>query len=109
MGIYFLSYLPTLVHSPGVPLIKKFIWCGLSVVQLQVHNLDWEVAFGHVNGYSPQQSLCLFLELGKIPSELMTRAQHEWNSDTIMADFVDDGFLQMMDDINQSMDSVPTT
>lgn len=65
------------------------------------------MVFGHVNGHSPQQSLCLFLELDKIPSELLTPAQHEWNSDSIMADFVSDGFLQMMDDINQSMDSVP--
>ena len=72
-----------------------------------MHNLDWEVAFGHANGQTPQQSLCLFLEPDKIPSELLIPAQHEWNSDRIMADFISDGFLQMMDDINQSMDSLP--
>ena len=72
-----------------------------------MHNLDWEVAFGHANGQTPQQSLCLFLEPDKIPSEVLIPAQHEWNSDSIMADFISDGFLQMMDDINQSMDSLP--
>ena len=77
--------------------------------QLQVHNLDWEVSFGYVNGHTPQQSLCLFLEPDKIPSELLIPVQHEWNSDSIMADFIGDGFLQMMDDINQSMDSHQAT
>ena len=69
-----------------------------------MHNLDWEIVFGHVNGSTTQQSLCLLLEPDKIPPELLTPTQHQWNPDTIMADFVDDGFLQMMDNINRSMD-----
>ena len=34
MFIYFLSYLPTLFHSPGVLLNKELIWRGLSQLQL---------------------------------------------------------------------------
>ena len=30
--IYFLSYLPTLLHSSGVPLNKKLIWRGLIII-----------------------------------------------------------------------------
>ena len=72
--------------------------------QFQVHNLDWEVAFGHAIGWSPQQSLRLLLEPNKIPSSIGALTPQEWNPETVMADFVKDGFLEMMDDINKSMD-----
>lgn len=58
-----------------------------------------------MNGHTPQQSLRLFVEPDKVPPELLVCVEREWNSDSIMADFISDGFLQMMDDINQSMDS----
>ena len=32
-NIYFLSYLPTLLHSPGVPLNKELIWPGLNYIE----------------------------------------------------------------------------
>ena len=72
-----------------------------------MHNLNWEVAFGRAKGHTTQQSVRLFLEPEKIPPELLTTSEHEWTSDTIMADFVNDGFLQMMDDINHSVDIPP--
>lgn len=57
-----------------------------------------------MNDDTVQQSLCLLLEPDKIPPELLTPTEHIWNPDNIMVDFVDDGFLQIMDDINRSMD-----
>ena len=78
--------------------------CCVVLHQLQIHNLDWEVAFGHSIGWTPQQSLCLLLEPNKIPSNIRTLTPHEWTPETVMADFVKYGFLEMMDDINRSMD-----
>ena len=34
INFFFLSYLPTLLHSPGVPLNKKLIWHGLILILL---------------------------------------------------------------------------
>ena len=59
------------------------------------------MAFGHIFGYTPQKSLSLILEPDKIPPEILTSSPHQWNPDNIMADFVGDGFLQMLDDINE--------
>lgn len=71
--------------------------------QLQVNNLNWEVSFGHVIGWTPQQSLCLLLESDRIPPEIIALTPQEWNPESVIADFVGDGFLQMMDNINKRM------
>ena len=40
----------------------------------------------------------------KIPTDVVTSAVRQWNPDSIMADFERDNFLEMMDNINQSME-----
>ena len=71
---------------------------------IQLHNLEWEVDFGRQLGKSPQQSLSLLMDPTKIPTDVVTSAARQWNPDSIMADFERDNFLEMMDNINQSME-----
>ena len=40
----------------------------------------------------------------KIPTDVIKSAAQPWNPDSIMADFEEDDFLEMMDNINQSME-----
>ena len=61
------------------------------------------MAFGHQFGNTPQQSLSLLLAPEKIPSEILASTPQRWNPDSIMADFVGDRFLQMLDDVNKSI------
>ena len=75
---------------------------------MQVHNLDWEVDFGRRFGMTPEQSLSLLVDPAKIPSNVLTSPPRQWTPESIMADFQSDGFLQMMDDINKSIDSEVT-
>ena len=72
----------------------------------QLHNIDWEVSFGCQFGMSPERSLSLLMDPTKIPAEVKTSTctAQQWNPDDIMAAFKGDNFLQMMDDINQSME-----
>ena len=71
---------------------------------LQVLNLDWEVDFGRNFDLNPEESLSLLIDPTKIPHEVKTSRPRRWNPDSIMADFEGDGFLQMMDDINRSIE-----
>ena len=40
----------------------------------------------------------------KIPTDVVTSAARQWTPDSIMADFERDNFLEMMDNINQTME-----
>lgn len=53
---------------------------------------------------SPEQSLSLLMDPTKIPTDVIKSAAQPWNPDSIMADFEEDDFLEMMDNINQSME-----
>ena len=53
---------------------------------------------------SPEQSLSLLMDPTKIPAKVTTLTAQQWNPDNIMADFERDKFLEMMDNINQSME-----
>ena len=59
--------------------------------------------FGHQFGNTPQQSLSLLMEPDKIPPEILTSTPSQWNPDSVMEEFVRDGFLQMLDNINRKL------
>ena len=53
---------------------------------------------------SPEQSLSLLLDPTKIPSDVLSSAPRQWTPDSVMDEFQADEFLQIMDDINKSID-----
>lgn len=74
---------------------------------MQLYNLYWVVSFGHQFGLTPAQSLSLLMNLENIPPEIFARvcsAPAEWSPSLVTDDFVENGFIQMMDDINKIMD-----
>ena len=71
---------------------------------MQLHNVNWEISFGRQFGMSPERCLSLLMDPTKIPAEVRTSTIQQWHPASIMAAFEGDNFLQMMDDINQSME-----
>lgn len=74
---------------------------------MQLYNLYWVASFGHGLGLMPVESLGLLMNPKTIPREIFASicsAPVEWNPSVIMDNFMENGFIQMLDDINKIMD-----
>ena len=74
---------------------------------MQLHNLSWDVSFGHLLGLKPEQSLVLFMKPENIPRESLEAirsAPKQWEPEWVMEDFVKYGFMNMLEDMNKTMD-----
>lgn len=74
---------------------------------MQLYNLHWVASFGHELGLTPAESLGLLMNPENIPPEMFASicsAPGEWSPSVVMDNFIKNGFIQMMDDINKIMD-----
>ena len=64
------------------------------------------MAFGHQIGLSPEESLVLFTEGDSVPPELRFDTDYrEWTPEGVVEEFSKDGFMKMMENINEIMDN----
>lgn len=75
----------------------------------QLHNLSSDVHVASQFGQAPKEALSLLIEPDKIPSELRvrksSRMSSEYSTEVVMKEFRRDNFVEMMYDLNKSMDT----
>ena len=73
---------------------------------MQLHNLSWEVSFGHQIGLTPKESLVRFTRPEAIPQDVLSSIDSEqWTPEGVLGDFEKDSFMKMLEDINEIMSS----
>ena len=70
--------------------MKKLLYLWVFFFVMQLHCTSWD-------SYSDR-----YVD----PSADSTTSSHSWSSDAIMKDFEKDGFLKMMDELNQTLEII---
>lgn len=73
----------------------------------QLHNLLWDVSFGHLLNLKPVESLSLVSNPEMIPSDWFRKicdAPKEWTPELVLKEFVEGNLMKMFLDINKIMD-----
>ena len=73
------------------------------IIILQLHNLSWECAFGRDVGLSPEQSLALHMEQGRVDPAVAGAIPHPWQPEHILQDFQE--FWDHLDTLNESLEA----
>ena len=64
--------------------------------------MSWECAFGRDAGLSPEQSLALHMEQGRVDSAVAGAIPHPWRPEHILQDFQE--FLENLDSLNDILE-----